>query len=122
MTPDQYTLRAALKSSMDQAFLSGTVFAASPDELAAWMGLLSFTRDHRTFDTQEIIRAATINHAQTAHTVRALQKSLEVMDATNAKTQRLVVKLAYIAIGVGVLQALPVIFQLWTWAMKMFGR
>jgi len=54
---------------------------------------------------REIIRGITINHIQMARTIRKLEDTMRKLNAGNEQTQRLVIRLTWIAIAVGIIQA-----------------
>lgn len=86
---------------MESAFKSGTVSNASSEDLQKWSCLLSTNSADINLRPDEdgvrIVRSLAINHAQMANLIRGIE-------ASNKKTQILVIALAVVAIVVGIVQ------------------
>ncbi len=71
---------------------------ATPEQMRSWLAAINQGAiPNETVRHRAIINGFTINYLRFEQTVKKL-------DAQNARTQRLVLILAYIAIGVGILQ------------------
>lgn len=99
---------------VDLAFRMGEVSKATPEQLEQWLNALcNGVVPNETVRHREIIRGLTINHVQMARTIRELEDTMRHLNASNDKTQQLVVRLTWVAVAVGLIQAVAAVISLW---------
>lgn len=92
---------------VDKAFRDWTVATANDEELLEMLRhLCGEGIDNDRIRHRQLLRGITINHIQMSRTIRVLEKTLCTLNAANERTQRLVIKLAIIAIAVGIAQVI----------------
>lgn len=98
--------RLAARSEMDQMFDGGDISKATPEQLERFLRVCCTGNiPNETVHPREIVRGLTINHVQMARTILRLEETMHRLNAANDQTQRLVVRLTWVAIIVGVVQA-----------------
>ena len=107
----------ASHEELNRAFESGDVFNATAQDHQDYLRRLSAIPPsaHMYGDkaqTAFVIRALTINHLQMARTIHELEDTMRRLNSANEKTQRLVVRLTWIAVAVGVVQAITAVISL----------
>lgn len=99
--------RNRLRDGLEHAIENGTIADATPEELQRWLISLSTgSIKNQTVHPREIVRGMTINHIQMARTIRQLEATIERLDEQSKRTQKLVVTLTYVAVSVGIIQAI----------------
>jgi len=105
--------RNKLRGELQQAIENGAIVDATPEQLQRWLiSLCTGNIPNQTVHPREIVRGITINHIQMAQTIHHLEETIERLDTGNKRTQRLVITLAYVAIFVGLVQAVAAIIAL----------
>ncbi len=100
-------------SEMDLAFQRGEVLDASEEQLQRWLqNLCTGPVDNEKVRHREIIRALTINHVQMARTIRQLDETMRRLNAANERTQKLLVRLTWVAVVVGIISAIATVIAL----------
>lgn len=99
MSGDKITYKD--EEALNEAFKTGRVFDASREECERFLRVLGHINVNgpESFRSRAVIRSLILNHLQMTKVIRDL-------DTANKKTQTLVVILAVVAVGVGLLQAL----------------
>lgn len=104
---------STVQSEMELAFRNGQVAAASDEQLQRWLQNLSTGHvANEMVRHREIIRGITINHIQMARTIRQIEETMRKLNAGNERTQRLIIRLTWVAVAVGVVQAIAGIIAL----------
>ena len=110
MTEDERSKKAG---EMDLAFRQGKTRGATPEQLQEWLDVLC--TGHVSNDMvrhREIIRGLTINHIQMARTIQGLEDTMQRLNAANDRTQQLVVRLTWVAVAVGIIQAIASVISI----------
>jgi hypothetical protein len=102
-----------IQSEMNFAFMDGKVANATEEDLQRWLqALCTWNVPNEGVRHREIIRALTINHIQMARTIRSLEETMRRLNAANVRTQRLLVRLTWMAVLVAVIQAAAAVISL----------
>ncbi len=98
---------------MDSAFQRSEVRDATPDQWEQWLqNLCTGNIPNEAIRHREIVRGITINHLQMAKMICELQDTIQRLNAANNTTQQLVVRLTWIAVVVGTIQAIAAVIPL----------
>ncbi len=92
---------------LNRVFDDGSIFKSTPEDLERYLcalGTLNIQSD--SVRTKAIVRALTINHVQMARMIVDVENTMKRLNAANDQTQRLVIRLTWFAVGVGVIQAI----------------
>jgi hypothetical protein len=101
------------QTNIDEAFRTWKIAEATDDELEGYLRQLCIQAlGDPTIVQSEITRGITINHIQSARVIRKLEETIKRLDDQNARTQRLVIILTYVAVGVGILQLVAAVIPL----------
>lgn len=100
-------------SKMDEAFTNGDVGSATPEQMEIWLKTLCTGRiPNPAIHPREVIRGITLNHIQMARVIRELDATMHKLNAANDQTQKLVIRLTWVAVVVGSIQAVAAIISL----------
>jgi len=92
---------------LDTAFDRNGVGCADEATLQRWLqNLCTGNAPNETIRHREIIRGLTINHIQMARTIRELENTMRRLNASNDKTQQLIVRLTWLAVIVSAAQVI----------------
>jgi hypothetical protein len=102
-----------IHSEIDKAFESGSIQNATEEQLQRWLQNLSTGNvPNESIRHRETIRGITINHIQMARTIQQLETTIRRLNTSNDKTQRLIIRLTWVAVIVGVFQAIAAAISL----------
>ena len=98
---------------VDRAFDLNQVGEATDQDLQRWLQkLCTGNVPNETIRHREIVRGLTINHLQMSRTIRNLEGTMLRLNAANDKTQHFIVRLTWIAVCVGVVQAIAAVITI----------
>lgn len=101
-----------IHSEMDLAFQHNKVTEAKEENLQRWLqNLCTGNVPNETVRHREIIRGLTINHIQMTRTIQSLEDTMRRLNAANERTQQLVLRLTWVAVVVGVIQAVAAVIS-----------
>jgi len=92
---------------LNRVFDDGSIFKSTPEDLERYLcalGTLNIESD--PVRTKAIVRALTINHVQVARMIVGVENTMKRLNAANDQTQRLVIRLTWVAVAVGLIQAI----------------
>jgi hypothetical protein len=98
---------------LNAAFRSGAIFEAREEDLERYVAALgSISILNEPVRTKAVVRALAINHIQMSRTLRALEGTMKSLDAANGRTQKVMLRLTWAAVGLAVAQVAAAILPL----------
>ena len=113
MVPEEMREEIRRNSELQRAFNSGAVWDAPDEVLREYLKTLNTEGvPNEMVRHREIIRALTITHIQMARVIKALEDTMQRLNTASDRTQQLVVRLTWVAVFVGAIQAIVAIVSL----------
>jgi hypothetical protein len=100
-------------SNLQRSFDSGAIWDTPEETLRDYLKTLnSQPVPNEDVRHREIIRALTINHIQMSRVILSVEETMRRLNSANDATQKLVVRLTWVAVFVGAIQAIAAVITL----------